>query len=74
MDVKAVTPFDIDFHGVVGFQKEFVADKPHDSRYAYANADAIDEYHIQEKLDERCQSDSQNHGKTSSAKKNVVSW
>ena len=46
MDVKAVAPLHIDFHGVC-FQKEFVADKPKYTGNENSNANAVNKYHIQ---------------------------
>ena len=46
MHIEAIAPFHVQLHGV-GFQKEFVADKPKYTGDENSNANAVNKYHIQ---------------------------
>ena len=61
MDVEAISPFDI-LIPTGGLDQVLIGHDPHEGGHKYPDSDAVDEYHIEEKLNEGPWPDTQHEG------------
>ena len=61
MDVEAISPFDI-LIPTGGLDQVLIGHDPHEGGHKYPDSDAVDEYHIEEKLNEGPRPDTQHEG------------